>query len=143
MKPFECDCCGKKTQSRESLVVWHYEPENKSAGSFRIIHKQCGINGYVPVWKEACENNELLRILDQAGMKKEILPGEYFNRSLEMDFVFKHIPEFISYLTRLNVSEKEVKRFINRIEKHRSYIRRFNVKKEVVEKLIIRFEGKA
>lgn len=60
---------------------------------------------------------------------------------LGLDYVFKNMPEFIYYIRRLKISEKELKNFVSRIEKDRSYIRRFNVEKTEVKKLIIRLEG--
>ena len=67
--------------------------------------------------------------------------GDFFNRSLKLDYVFKNMPEFIYYIRRLKVNDKELKRLVDRIEKDRSYIRRFNVEKKEVKKLIIRLEG--
>jgi hypothetical protein len=51
------------------------------------------------------------------------------------------MPEFIYYIRRLKINEKEMKNLVSRIEKDRSYIRRFNVEKKEVKKLVIRLEG--
>jgi hypothetical protein len=115
MKPFECDICGKKTGPLDTLVRWHYEKEKKSASNFQIV---CD--------KKPCNHK---------------LEGDFFNRSLGLDYVFKNMPEFIYYIKRLKINEKELKKFVGRIEKDRSYIRRFNVEKKEVKKLIIRLEG--
>lgn len=104
-----------KIKSQDALVRWHYEKLKKAAENFQIVHNRmpCNYKG-----------------------------GEgYFNRSLDMDYVFKYMPEFLIYIKRLKVSEKELKKFIQLIEKDRSYIRRFNADKKEVKKLIIRLEG--
>ena len=115
MKPFDCAFCRMKIRSQDALVRWHYEKPKKSAENFQIVH------GFLP-----CN-----------------FRGEdgYFNRSLPLDYVFKYMPEFLAYVKRLKVSEKELKKFVQLIEKDRSYIRRFNTDKKEVKKLIIRLEG--
>ena len=65
----------------------------------------------------------------------------FFNRSLELMYVFGKMPEFIKYISRLHHDKKELKRFVDRIEKGRSWIRRHNADKNEIKKLIIRLEG--
>ncbi|MEI7542665.1 MAG: hypothetical protein WCJ94_05385 [bacterium] len=115
MKPFDCDFCHKKIKSQEAIVRWHYEKTEKAVENFQIVHNLmlCNFKG----------------------------PKDYFNRSLELEYVFKNMPEFLTYIKRLKVSEKELKKFVQLIEKDRSYIRRFNTDKNEVKKLIIRLEG--
>jgi hypothetical protein len=115
MKPFECDVCRKKSRSIDAIVQWHYEKEKKLASYFRIVcdRPPCNLKG----------------------------KGDFFNRSLKLDYVFRNMPEFINYIKRLKVNDKELKKLVDRIEKDRSYIRRFNVEKKEVKKLIIRLEG--
>jgi hypothetical protein len=115
MKPFDCDVCGLKIKSQDAMVRWNYEKIKKSAGSFQIIHNRlpCNLKG---------EN-------------------DYFNRSLALEYVFKNMPEFLLYIRRLKVNEKELKKFVFTIEKDRSYIRRYNPDKKEIKKLIIRLEG--
>jgi hypothetical protein len=114
MKPFECDICGLKVQSRQALVRWHFDRGKSSANTFQLVHNNL-----------PCSD------------KKD----DFFNRSLELEYVFKYIPEFITYISRLEINKKEFKKFIDRIEKDRSYIRRYNADKKEVKKLIIRLEG--
>lgn len=115
MKPFDCDFCRLKTKSQDSIVRWHYEKSKKSAENFQIVHDRMPCN-----------------------FKGE---EDYFNRSLGFEYVFKCMPEFLAYIKRLKVSEKELKKFVHMIEKDRSYIRRFVADKKEVKKLIIRLEG--
>ena len=97
------------------MVRWHYEKTKKSAENFQIVHDfmPCNFKG----------------------------EDAYFNRSLLMEYVFKYMAEFLAYVKRLKVNEKELKKFVHMIEKDRSYIRRFNADKKEVRKLIIRLEG--
>ena len=115
MKPFECDICKKKTGSIDTLVRWHFEKEGKTASNFQIVcdRPPCNLKGR----------------------------EDFFNRSLKLEYVFLNMPEFIYYIKRLKINEKELKRLVGRIEKDRSYIRRFNIEKKEVRKLIIRLEG--
>lgn len=115
MKPFDCAFCHLKAGSRDTLVRWHFEKSKKSAENFQIVHNfmPCNFKG----------------------------EEEYFNRSLSMEYVFKYMPEFLAYIKRLKVNEKELRKFVHLIEKDRSYIRRFNTDKKEVKKLIIRLEG--
>ncbi|MGD0565733.1 MAG: hypothetical protein ABSA34_00185 [Candidatus Goldiibacteriota bacterium] len=115
MKPFDCDICKKKTRSIDALVRWHFEKDKKTASSFQIVCDKtpCSLKGR----------------------------EDFFNRSLKLEYVFSNMPEFIYYIKRLKVNEKELKNFVGRIEKDRSYIRRFNIEKKEVKKLIIRLEG--
>ena len=115
MKPFDCDICGNKVKSVDGLVRWHYDRSRRLAENFQIVH-----NGF-PCNEKGKDG--------------------YFNRELAFDYVFKNIPEFLSYINRFEASRKEVKDFIHRIEKGRSYIRRFNVNKKEVKRLIILLDG--
>lgn len=115
MKLFDCAMCGKKIPAASALVRWHYEPGKKQASILQVVHDKlpCGGKG---------EN-------------------DFFNRSLPLEYVFRNMPEFIAYIKRLGVREKELKGFVHAIEKDRSYIRRHNADKKEVKKLIIRMEG--
>lgn len=115
MKPFDCEICRKKTPPQDALVRWHYEPEKKYASMLQVVHDRfpCSAKG----------------------------EGDFFNRSLKLEYVFKNMPEFIAYIKRLNVREKELKNFVHLIEKDRSYIRRHRADKKEIKKLIIRLEG--
>ena len=104
-----------KIKSQDALVRWHCEKEKKKAGNFQIVHDSFPCN--------------------EKGM------DDYFNRSLALEYVFKNMPEFLSYISRFKPAQKELKQFIHRIEKDRSYIRRYNVDKKEVKKLIIRMDG--
>lgn len=115
MKPFDCEICRKKIQPFDTLVRWHYESGKKQASILQLVHDKTPCNA-----------------------KGE---GDFFNRSLSLDYVFKNMPEFIAYIKRLNVKEKELKNFVNMIEKDRSYIRRHAPDKKEIKKLIIRMEG--
>ncbi|HRU38872.1 MAG TPA: hypothetical protein P5511_03265 [Candidatus Goldiibacteriota bacterium] len=115
MKPFECSVCGKKAAITEADVRWHYEPSSGRAAFLHISHNNYPCN----------EKGE----------------GCFFNRALPMEYVWKHMPEFIAYIKRLEVKEKELKEFVKLVEKDRSYIRRHTVDKKEVKKLIIRLEG--
>jgi hypothetical protein len=115
MKPLDCSFCHLKSKSQDAAVRWHYEKPEKSAENFQVVHNRFPCN----------------------------FKGEdgYFNRSLPFEYVFKYMPEFLAYIKRLKVSEKELKKFVQMIEKDRSYIRRYNADKKEVKKLIIRLEG--
>ena len=115
MKPFDCNFCHLKIKSQDAVVRWHYEKPKKSAENFQIVHDfmPCNFKG-------------------EEG---------YFNRALGLEYVFKYMAEFLAYVKRLKVSEKELKKFVHMIEKDRSYIRRYNADKKEVKKLIIRLEG--
>jgi hypothetical protein len=115
MKPFDCEVCGKKASSADALVRWHYEPLKKKASILQIVHDRlpCSAKG----------------------------EGDFFNRSLKMEYVFRNMPEFITYIKRLSMKEKELRSFVHMIEKDRSYIRRHDPDKKEVRKLIIRLEG--
>lgn len=115
MKPFDCGICGKKIPPSSALVRWHYEKVKRQACFLQVVHdkKPCNLKG----------------------------EGDFFNRSLPLMYVFKNMPEFIAYIKRLNVREKELKDFVRSIEKDRSYIRRHNADKKEIKKLIIRLEG--
>lgn len=115
MKPFDCEICRKKIPAVDALVRWHYEPQKKQASLLQVVHDRfpCSAKG---------EN-------------------DFFNRSLKLDYVFKNMPEFITYIKRLSIKDKELKNFVHLIEKDRSYIRRHNPDKKEIKKLIIRMEG--
>jgi hypothetical protein len=115
MKPFDCEICRKKIPPVDALVRWHYEPAKKQASVLQVVHDKfpCNARG---------ENN-------------------FFNRSLKLMYVFKNMPEFITYIKRLDIREKELKKFVCLIEEDRSYIRRHNPDKKEIRKLIIRMEG--
>ena len=115
MKPFECDACGLKAKDTEAAVVWFFDRQKKSVSNFRIIHA--------------------------AGPCENLLPEGSVNRKLMMDYVYAKMPEFIAYVSRLEVSRKALKDFVHRIEKGRSYIRRHAADKKEVKKLILRLEG--
>jgi hypothetical protein len=115
MKPFDCEICRKKIPSVDALIRWHYEPEKKQAFMLQVIHDKFPCNA-----------------------KGE---GDFFNRSLKLEYVFKNMPEFIAYIKRLKVKEKELNSFVSLIEKDRSYIRRHNPDKKEIKKIIIRMEG--
>lgn len=115
MKSFDCDVCRLKIKPQDALVRWHYERPVRSASFLQIVHNKppCNLKG------------------------KE----DFFNRGLALEYVFKNMPEFIVYIKRLNIREKELKDFVHRIEKDRSYIRRHNVDRAEVKKMIIRMDG--
>ena len=115
MKPFCCEICMKKIPAMDALVRWHYEPVKKKASMLQVVHDSfpCNARG----------------------------EGNFFNRSLKLLYVFKNMPEFIIYIMRLSVKEKDLKKFVHNIEKDRSYIRRHNPDKKEIKKLIIRLEG--
>ena len=115
MKPFDCDICKKKIKSQDAVVRWHFDRKKKSVENLQIVHNE-----------EPCN-----------------LKGEniYFNRDLALEYVFKNMPEFISYIKRFEIREKALKDFVHRIEKERSYIRRHTIDKKEVKKLIIRMDG--
>lgn len=115
MKPFLCDMCNKNVKIQDALVRWHCDKKKKSIANLQIVHNNFPCN-------EKGENN-------------------FFNRDLPLEYVYKNMPEFISYISRFNIDKKELKDFINRIEKDRSYIRRFNVNKKEVKNMIIRLDG--
>lgn len=115
MKPFDCDGCGLKVKDTEAAVVWFYDSGKRSAAGFRIIH-----------------DNEICGKLPGVGV---------VNRKLTMEYVYAKIPEFIAYISRLDVSAKSLKDFVRRIEKGRSYIRRHAADKKEVKKMIVRLEG--
>ncbi|HDQ25741.1 MAG TPA: hypothetical protein ENN43_03225 [bacterium] len=115
MKPFDCDFCGLKAASRGAAVMWNFDRAVKTAGFFRIVHD-----------------------IEPCNLKGE---GNFFNRKLPLEYVFKNMPEFLAYINRFSVKEKELKELVKRIEKDRSYIRRFRVDKKEVRKLIIRMDG--
>ena len=115
MKPFECDVCEKKVSSRDAVVRWRADREKNSVETFQIVH-----------------DNPVCSFKGKKG---------YFNRELPLEYVFKYMPEFIAYINRFNVKQKQLKDFVHRIEKGRSYIRRFNIDKKEVKKLIIRLDG--
>ncbi|MCE5301305.1 MAG: hypothetical protein LLG37_10610 [Spirochaetia bacterium] len=119
MKPFDCDICGMKARSRDAVVKWHHDRLKKSSENFLIVHATgpCGS-------KDAPDGTR-----------------GYFNRFLRAEYVFGRMPEFLTYITRHKVNERELKKFTARIEKDRSYIRRHNVDKKEVKKLIIRMDG--
>ncbi|PKL91352.1 MAG: hypothetical protein CVV21_09060 [Candidatus Goldiibacteriota bacterium HGW-Goldbacteria-1] len=114
MKPFDCETCGLKIKDNQAVVRWHYDREKKSADTFQTVHPNT----------VCCDSKE-----------------GFFNRSLELMYVFAKMPEFIKYISRLKHDKKELKKFVDRIEKGRSYIRRHNADKNEVKKLIIRLEG--
>lgn len=109
--------CRLKIKPQDALVRWHYERPKKSASILQIVHNRtpCNLKG---------EEN-------------------FFNRGLALEYVYKYMPEFIAYIRRLNVREKELKDLVQRIEKDRSYIRRHNVDKKEVKKMIIMMDGTA
>jgi hypothetical protein len=115
MKPFTCAVCGGRAPQQSAIVRWHFEPAKKTASSLQVVHDRlpCSAKG----------------------------EGEYFNRQLSMEYVWKFMPEFIMYIKRLGVRERELKEFVHGIEKDRSYIRRHNPDKKEVKKMIIRMEG--
>ena len=115
MKPFDCDICGLKIKPQDAIVRWHYDPAKKTADVLQIVHDRapCSDKGAGGMW----------------------------NRSLSLEYVFGHMPEFISYIKRLRVSDRELKNFVHRIEKDRSYIRRHYADRKEVRKLIIRMDG--
>ncbi|HPD19017.1 MAG TPA: hypothetical protein PLF61_05075 [Candidatus Goldiibacteriota bacterium] len=115
MKPFECDVCNRKIQAQNAIVRWHFEKSNKIIENIQIVHDAFPCNA-----------------------KGE---GDYFNRQLPLNFVYKNMPEFIYYINRFNPPKKFIKDFVHRIEKDRSYIRRYNVNKKTVQKMIILMEG--
>ena len=97
MKPFECGVCGLKASSKDVVVRWRFNREKGSCDNFSITH------GFGP----CSETGE----------------GEFYNRRLEMDYVYKYMPEFIYYINRHDVNEKKFRDFIHSIEKGRSYIK--------------------
>jgi hypothetical protein len=115
MKPLDCDLCRLKARSIDTAVRWHYDAGKKLSANFQVVHDRppCNDKG----------------------------PEGYFNRSLPFEYVWKNMPEFISYISRNDRAKKELKSFVHRIEKDRSYIRRHTVDKKEVKKLIIRLEG--
>jgi len=115
MKPFECDICKNNIKIIDAVVRWHYEKNKKLVENLQIVHNKFPCN--------------------------DKLKENYFNRELPLDYVYKNMPEFIFYISRFEINKKELKEFINRIEKDRSYIRRHNVNKKEVKKLIIRMDG--
>jgi len=115
MKPFECDACGQKVHARDAVARWRFEKEKNHAGMFQIVHSGVLCN------LKSKERN--------------------FNRELSLEYVFRNMPEFLEYIGRFSVNKKELKDFVQRIEKERSYIRRFNADKKEVKKLIIRMDG--
>jgi hypothetical protein len=115
MKPLDCCFCHLKSKSQDAMVRWHYDKAKKSAENFQVVHDRLPCN-----------------------FKGE---DDYFNRSLQFEYVFKYMPEFLAYIKRLKVGEKELKKFVHMIEKDRSYIRRYNADKKEIKKLIIRLEG--
>ena len=114
MKPFICDICNEKIKAQDAIIRWHFDKKKKSVSNFQIVHN----NGICIVEKK-----------------------NFFNRNLSLEYVFKNMPEFITYIKRFNFNEKELKEFVHRIEKDRSYIRRFNVNKKEVKRLIILMDG--
>lgn len=116
MNAFTCHVCGLKADIRNMCVKWGYDAEAGKAGGFMITHDPGPCSG-------DHENTG------------------FYNRKLPLEYVFKHMPEFIFYINRLGINKKELKRTVDEIEKGRSYIRRFNVVKKEVKKLIIRLEG--
>jgi hypothetical protein len=115
MKPFDCGFCKLKVKSRDAAVRWHFDPVKKLSESFQIVHD-----------KEPCNGKG---------------PEGYFNRRLPFEYVWENMPEFITYISRNEKAKKELKSFVQMIEKERSYIRRHNVDKKEVRKMIIRLEG--
>ncbi len=115
MKPFDCDMRGQKVQAEDAIVRWHFEKEKRIIDNLQIIHDKfpCNLKG----------------------------EGDYFNRQLPLNFVYKNMPEFIYYINRFNPPKKVLKDFIHRIEKDRSYIRRHNINKKTVKKMIVLMEG--
>jgi hypothetical protein len=96
------------------MVRWHHDKKKGTVENFFITHK-------IPPCGE--------------------LKKSYLNKSLEMDFVFKNMPEFLAYVTRFEYDKKELKNFVHKIEKDRSYIRRFNADKKIIKKMIILLDG--
>jgi hypothetical protein len=115
MKPFDCDVCKAKIKPQDALVRWHYDRAKKSASILQVVHDRVPCN-----------------------LKGE---GDFFNRSLALLYVFLHMPEFMAYIKRLGIREKELKALVSRIEKDRSYIRRHYPDKKEIKKLIIFMEG--
>ncbi len=115
MKPFQCDMCGKNVKIQDAIVRWHCDKSNKTINTLQIVHNKFPCN--------------------------EKGKDDFFNRELPLEYIYKNIPEFIYYISRFNIEKKELKDFINRIEKDRSYIRRFNINKKEVKKIIIRLDG--
>ena len=115
MKPLECAVCGLKAGPADAAVKWHFERAKKLSENFLVVHDR------VPCNEKGAEG--------------------YFNRALPFEYVWKHIPEFISYVSRNERALKELKKFVHSIEKDRSYIRRHIPDKKEVKKLIIRLEG--
>jgi len=114
MKPFLCDICALPVKIQDAAARWHYDKKKNFTENFQIIHEN-----------SPCNNTK----------------NGYFNRKLMLDFVFKNIPEFLSYIGRFDHDKRELKNFIQKIEKDRSYIRRFNVDKKEVKKLVILLDG--
>ncbi len=106
--------CDFPVKIQDALVRWHHNKKQKFAENFQIIHET-----------SPCNNTQ----------------NNYFNKSLALDFVFKNMPEFLSYIARFDYDKNELKNFVHKIEKDRSYIRRFNADKKVVKKLIILLDG--
>jgi hypothetical protein len=115
MKPFDCEMCRKKIPPVDAIVRWHYDPVKKQALMLQVVHDSFPCNA-----------------------KGE---GNFFNRSLKLMYVFANMPEFIAYIKRLDVKEKDLKKFVQLIEKDRSYIRRHNPDKKEIKKMVIRMEG--
>jgi len=115
MKPFLCSACGKKAVAADAIARWHYEPDKNRASFLSIVRD-----------KLPCS------------MKGE---GNFFNRALPLEYIWRQMPEFIAYIKRLGVKDRELRQFVHLIEKDRSYIRRHSVDKKEVKKLIIRLEG--
>jgi|GEM_PF-1237530 len=118
MNAFKCGVCGLKSDIRQMCLKWGYEAAAKKAGGFMITHS----------FEPCCGNHDPEN-------------PDFFNRKLPLEYVFKNMPEFIFYISRLKVNSRELKRVVDEIEKGRSYIRRFNVVRKEVKKLIIRLEG--
>ncbi len=117
MNAFVCGVCGLKSDIKDMCLKWGYNPQKKEAAGFIITHAF-----------EPCINHYFEK-------------SDFLNRKLELEYVFKNMPEFIYYMRRLKINERELKAVVNEIEKGRSYIRRFNVIKKEVKKLIIMLEG--
>ncbi len=115
MKPFQCDICNKNVKIQDAIVRWHCEKEKKIVNNLQIVHNSFPCN-------QKGEDN-------------------FFNRDLPLEFVYKNMPEFISYINRFDIDKEEFKKFVNRIEKDRTYIRRFNVNKRKIKNMIIRLDG--
>ena len=105
--------CGRKVASEDAVVRWHFDRQKKSVETLQLCHRA-----------------------PPCGEKLDL-----FNRSLEASFVFKNMPEFLSYITRYETDRKKLRIFVQTMEKDRSYIRRFNPDKKKVKKLIILLDG--